>query len=259
MTATQTLSRGTSSRPRAWQQGDRVTIKLSMASRPQYVAAKNLPGAVTFSDGEAYAHVAFDHPSYPDGLLVKDIPFAYLIPAAPEAKRKGVLNLHEPKDERKEDERLDDGCEWLTSHGYDVLRVGQSRESAVCHCCSRNARARGENRFVRIKCSVCGGPGFSPSTNSTKGTPDTFVFHDEWPESEFLGIEWKDAWNGTRTPEQKELERRKRITVVWNTFTLLTAVVAKERRLGRNPHPDALEYLERHTPRTTTEEATTHA
>lgn len=149
-------------------------------------------------------------------------------------RKSAPLYLRTVQDTRTEAERMDAGCALLARCGYDVLRIGQSRQAAICHKCTRENRGK----FVRIKCKTCGSDGFSPSTQSTAGTPDTMVSRDCWPWGTWLGIEWKAGPKGERTKEQKELEARGRIVVVWDDQSVADAVCRYERDvIGIAPAP----------------------
>lgn len=234
--------------------GTRVRLRVTPDA---YRAFKGLTGEIlSVETGPVpVATINFD-----DGPLAsqigRDIPLAYLEPAPipvtaekrtrrPDGISSRALTLYEPPDDRTEDERMDEGVKYLTNRGYTVLQVGQSRTAAICHNCSRVSRANGGRGMVPIRCKVCNSLGYSPSTNSTAGTPDCFVGHDDWqlPHS-WLGLEWKDGPQpGKLSDEQRNLRFRGRITVAWNLRTCLQAVADFEQGLDRYPHPDITGYL----------------
>ncbi len=183
---------------------------------------------------------------FEDGT-VRAVPSPYLKLKPAEGKktrRRSVLRLSGPKDERNEAARLADGCAALESldesnRGYSVMRVGQGRAAAICHQCSR-----AEGRMVRIQCKRCNSAGYAPSTNSTAGVPDTLIFRRDWPANTLMAVEWKDGPSGKRTPEQVKLEAAGRIIVVWDTPSLFAAVQAFEEADARIiPHPALARYL----------------
>lgn len=219
-----------------------------------FQAARGLTGRVLLVLPDSpfvRAHVLFQRPDGSD-LEMHDIPVAYLLrvepttstdcaPAggaqnAPTTARRPRLKLTHPRDERTEAQRMDAGLSWLRSLGYGVLRVGQGRAAAICHACSRQA-----GRLVQIHCVRCGSRGFAPSTNSTAGTPDSFVYREDYPVGTMLGMEWKDGPRGQRTTEQAQLEASGRIVVVWDEASMAEAVVCFEAAIGVTSHPDLIE------------------
>jgi len=226
---------------------------MNLAEKSRVVLRPGLPpnlrrfaeceGVVTaFDPAQGAAEVDFGGERV--GVMVR-----YLAPAptGEKRKRRGVLNLRAPKDERTEAERLDDGAKDIEQLGYRVWRVGQGKAVAICHRCSRISRERGGKPMVQIRCRDCGSLGYAPSTHSTMGVPDTFILCPRrWPRRTVLPVEWKDDKNGKRTEEQAELEAAGVIVVVWNSETLFAAVAEFERADPRiEPNPAIVEWLER--------------
>lgn len=172
------------------------------------------------------------------------VPESYLRPVeAPQKARRSPLRLKPDVDNRTEAERMDEGLQFLEKRGYIVLRVGQGRAAAICHACTR-----ANKRLTQIRCKDCGSRGFAPSTNSTEGTPDSFIRHPQWGgDAHWLAMEWKDGPNGRRKPAQKALEVAGHIVVAWNLASCLSAVAEFERDvIGREPHQDISAYLKRY-------------
>lgn len=179
------------------------------------------------------------------GDLVQDVFASYLRPLAKEKqKRRPPLRLHAPKDDRSEAERMAEGLALIRGWGYEYLGVGQSRKAAICHQCTRKAKRR-----VRIVCKDCGSFGFSPSTSSTPGTPDSFAWHPTYPGLLMAPIEWKDGPNGDRTDEQAALERAGRIAVVWDELSLCRALHSFELLINVTPRPELVQWLAAHDQR----------
>jgi hypothetical protein len=170
------------------------------------------------------------------------VPASYLRPVeSPQAKRRSPLTLKPERDNRTEEQVQQEGINWLEARGYIVLRIGQSRVPAVCHKCSRDNK-----RHTQIRCNVCGSPGFSPSTNSTKGTPDLFVSHPRWPRCLWTPLEYKQSEKSERKPEQVALVEKGRSVFVWSLSMAVAAIFDAEQAMGIDSHVDVIEYLLRH-------------
>lgn len=184
-----------------------------------------------------------------EGHLEPDIPLAYLEKAPPDrAKRRGVLNLHAPKDTRKEAEKQAEAKAWLEARDYLVTEIGQFRSAAVCWKCTRErAATTGDSRPVKVFCPVHRSPVFSPDTGSDPGATDWEVTRPDWPYLMLIGMEWKRDGKAHRRPEQIERERLGRSVFVWSLAMCLQAVHAFECADPRiEPHPEIREWLESH-------------
>lgn len=222
--------------------GSRVTLLVATATGP-LSRLQGESGAVALV--ETYPSVSLASVIFDCGAKVANIPLSYLGPeGGRKPSRRGAFRMKAPVDTRTEAQRMDEGVAFLAKRGYVVLRVGQGRVAAVCHACSRENK-----RLTPIHCKDCGGRGFSPSTNSTEGTPDSFLTHPRWARQDglppgFLGLEYKDGPNAKRTPEQQELESKGLIFVAWNLASCLEAVAKYERyQLGIEPLKDIAAYL----------------
>lgn len=211
------------------QVNDCVTVKVAPASGP-IRNHMNETGRITKIENSQFVMIATVQ--FESGPAL-EIPLPYLQPVPKEtvkATRRPPLYLHEPKDERSEAQRMADGLAFIERFGYETLRVGQGRAAAICHKCSRESRDRGGPHFIRIQCKDCGSQGYAPSTNSTEGTPDSFVWHPRWPAWTMLPVEWKDGPKGKRSPEQAALESAKRIVVAFDTPSLCWFIAEFEDR-----------------------------
>lgn len=232
-------------RPTAVAVGDTVRLGVTTGAYARY---KGLTGEVTVLHLDPPVHratVHFDDGSEA-GIIAQDVILNYLVrvETGPK-KRRSPLNLTAPRDSRSEADKMAEAVAWLRERGYVVFEVGQFRQQAICHKCSRDA-----HRAVLAFCSTCHSKVFSPGTGSTPGTPDTYVLHPQrWPRAErvppaHLPMEWKQAEKSERKPEQKALEAAGLIAVVWSLSTCLTAVYRYEDEvLHIEPHPEIVAWL----------------
>lgn len=250
--------------PPSFRIGDAVTLRV--APRPEYRCLLSKPAEIRNLYEERaggrnlpFATILVDDGSE-TGVLIRDVPVGFLSPPKDKPKRRGPLYLKSPGDERDEATRMSDGLAFIALLGYRSLRVGQGRAAAICHACSRRSRENGGPGMVRIHCKDCGGEGFAPSTNSTPGTPDSFVWHDRWRGSTMLPVEWKDAENGRRSEEQATLEDEGRIVVAWDTPSLCWHIAAfEEEVLHLEPLPVVWQEAQAHEARRAKKEAVPHA
>lgn len=188
--------------------GDSVALKAVYGNLARFQSATGKVRRIDDCKGASIALVEF---ALEESSHLVNVPLPYLtIVKSP--SRRGVLNLHSPKDTRSEAERQAEGVAWLEKHGYTVLLIGQGRKGSSCSKCGQWNVPTG---YV----------GNSP------GNPDTLVTHDKYPEGVGLLQEWKNGENGERRKEQAELEARKRIVVVWNLPSMMKALWRFERRI----------------------------
>ncbi len=220
-------------------------VKMTSDAPRVYNNVRELTGRVENVFGNAFimlADVNFDlGDGYEtaDALQVKGIQLRYLKGAAG-GRRRGVLNLHEPKDTRTEKKKQAEAEAWLLPRGYEVLGIGQYHRAAVCWNCTRAVRQENPNaRPVTVLCKGCGKPAFSGDSGNTEGAADWFLRRIAvWPANLCMGIEWKRDAKAKRRPEQILLEQKGWHVIVDSKAACCRAIADFERALGIEPHPD---------------------
>ena len=157
-------------------------------------------GAVRFDNGTEF------------GVIVPDIPVAYM-EAVPEPKRRGVLNLHHPKDTRSEKKRQAAIVKMLKAEGYKVMVTGTPLKI--------------------VRCEECGHVQWPKGGNSNEpGIGDLLVTHPaRWPLGTWVMLECKTDTGEVR-PEQQALADAGLSWIVRNEAETREAVKEFEDRLG---------------------------
>lgn len=170
-----------------------------------------------------------------NGVIVCDVPTAYLAPApAEKAKRRGVLNLHSPKDDRSEAEKQKEGIAFLLKLGYKVLVSGQYLKKVQC-------TAEG-----------CGHWFWPQGFGNSVGYPDVTLYHPtRWRSGRGrirpLLIEYKQSEDAKRSERQIELAGEGVSAFVWSLPMLVEEVYRAECDDPRiTPHPEIVAWLEAH-------------
>lgn len=174
-------------------------------------------------------------------MHLRDVYSCYLSKVAPEAatgekksqKRRGVLNLHEPKDDRSEKEKQAEAEAFLLSMGYAVLGVGQHRSAAKCYECAAGIR-NGKKLFGGtvprnagvVLCPFHKKPVYSPDTGSSEGVSDWQIRSvARWPRHAVLLVEWKRNNTARRRTKQIELSANGWYPIVDNLNSLCAEIV----------------------------------
>jgi hypothetical protein len=188
--------------------GDTVRLCASPRGLTQYRGKLGEVKKITPSAVGDFCDVVFSIDDETGATMhVKDTPCCYFEKATGKKPQRSRLSLHEPKDTRTEKEIQADCTAWLQSLGYQVLGVGQYRSQAVCFKCTTRRKQSGDARPVRVFCSECHAPVFSPDTGSSEGYPDTSVRHPaRWKRGTVLLMEWKRSSDAKRRAKQLELE-----------------------------------------------------
>lgn len=151
-----------------------------------------------------------------DGVELRDIPLPYLSPApAEKPTRRGVLNLHEPRDDRSEEEKQAEGVRFLRELGYRVTVTGKRPEPATCTACTAE-----EGHPVITLCPKHRKPVFSRGAINNAGLSDLLVTHPmRWGSPgrrrPSVEIEYKKDEKAARKPAQEERAAEGVTAFVW--------------------------------------------